>query len=469
MAQDRELVVDAASAPTGFHGLRRLADFMLVAATGWLSAALLANQPGQIPVVHLFVLCLCSMGVLALFPLFALYGSSRRRCASDILRCASAWLLVLSLGVVLATMIDASRPVSSLWAGTWLVSAATGMIGMRLALHYTRRAARQKDNSPTRIVIFGFGDLGSELYRRALQAVDRRYEVVGIYDQTAKELPGSVERVASLDGLRQLVRNKGIKEIWLTKAMQPGASVQDVVLHLRNELVDLRWIPDVQPDHLSRHRVGRFFGHPTVDLNSFPDDGVRGLVKAAFDRVFAAGVLIALSPVLLAIAIAVKMSSPGPVLFRQQRLGIDGKAFHLYKFRSMRPHKEGGVVKQATRKDPRTTKVGAFLRKTSLDELPQFLNVLKGEMSVVGPRPHAMEHNEIYKNIVDCYMMRHRVKPGITGWAQINGLRGATDTVGKMSARVEYDLFYIENWTFWMDLKIILRTAVAGWVGKNAY
>jgi putative colanic acid biosynthesis UDP-glucose lipid carrier transferase len=127
------------------------------------------------------------------------------------------------------------------------------------------------------------------------------------------------------------------------------------------------------------------------------------------------------------------------------------------------------VVKQATRKDPRTTKVGAFLRKTSLDELPQFLNVLKGEMSVVGPRPHAMEHNEIYKNIVDCYMMRHRVKPGITGWAQINGLRGATDTVGKMSARVEYDLFYIENWTFWMDLKIILRTAVAGWVGKNAY
>ncbi len=166
----------------------------------------------------------------------------------------------------------------------------------------------------------------------------------------------------------------------------------------------------------------------------------------------------------------VKFSSPGPVLFRQKRQGWDGRHFTVYKFRSMVVHREGsGQLTQASKGDARVTPLGAFLRRTSLDELPQFFNVLQGTMSIVGPRPHAIEHNEQYKDLVDDYMLRHKVKPGITGWAQINGWRGETDTIEKMRKRVEYDLYYIENWSLWFDLRIILLTVFKGFIDRNAY
>jgi len=173
---------------------------------------------------------------------------------------------------------------------------------------------------------------------------------------------------------------------------------------------------------------------------------------------------------MLVIAAMVKISSPGPVFFRQKRKGIDGHEFEIYKFRSMKVHAETtGKVTQATRGDPRITAVGAFLRKTSLDELPQFINVLKGEMSVVGPRPHALEHDDIYKDLVKGYMHRYRIKPGITGWAQINGYRGETDRIAKMMGRVKLDLYYMQHWTFWLDIKIVVLTLWKGFVGHNAY
>ena len=181
-------------------------------------------------------------------------------------------------------------------------------------------------------------------------------------------------------------------------------------------------------------------------------------------------VLVLLTPLLLAIAIAVKCSSPGPVLFRQRRKGVDGHQFEIFKFRTMRVHKEApGQLTQAGRHDKRITRVGAFLRRTSLDELPQFFNVLLGQMSVVGPRPHALEHDDLYKNLVDGYMYRYRIKPGITGWAQVNGYRGETTRVEKMEARVKFDLFYIQNWSFWFDIKIVLITMFKGFINRNAY
>ena len=172
----------------------------------------------------------------------------------------------------------------------------------------------------------------------------------------------------------------------------------------------------------------------------------------------------------LIIAIAIKLTSPGPVIFKQKRHGWDGRPIKVYKFRSMKIHQElDGKVTQAKQNDERITRLGAFLRKTSLDELPQFFNVLQGKMSIVGPRPHAIEHNELYKDQVEKYMLRHMVKPGITGWAQINGLRGETDTLEKMQKRVEYDLYYIENWSVWLDLKIIILSVFKGFINKNAY
>jgi exopolysaccharide biosynthesis polyprenyl glycosylphosphotransferase len=181
-------------------------------------------------------------------------------------------------------------------------------------------------------------------------------------------------------------------------------------------------------------------------------------------------ILILIAPLLALIAAAVKTSSPGPVLFRQKRHGIDGKIIEVWKFRTMRVHaEEDGKVTQATRHDPRITRLGRLLRRTSADELPQFFNVLQGSMSIVGPRPHAVAHNYHYRDVVDNYMQRHRVKPGITGWAQVNGLRGETDTVAKMAARVEYDLYYMQNWSVLFDLRIVVLTVLKGLIGKNAY
>jgi putative colanic acid biosynthesis UDP-glucose lipid carrier transferase len=213
-----------------------------------------------------------------------------------------------------------------------------------------------------------------------------------------------------------------------------------------------------------------FLGMPVVDLNRPANGGVRGIAKDLFDKIFSLCVLILLIPLFIVLAIAIKLSSKGPVLFRQPRLGLNGKRFNVYKFRSMKPHSEtDGKITQATRDDPRITPIGAFMRRTSLDELPQFLNVLMGDMSVVGPRPHALQHNDLYKEKLNGYMQRHRVKPGITGWAQIHGLRGETDSDEKMARRVAFDLHYIQHWSFWMDLKIIVWTAFKGWTNTNAY
>ncbi len=193
-------------------------------------------------------------------------------------------------------------------------------------------------------------------------------------------------------------------------------------------------------------------------------------IKDVFDRLFSLAALLLLSPLLLGLALAIKATSPGPVLFRQLRLGLDGRPFHVYKFRSMRVHHESdGQVTQATREDSRVTPLGRFMRRTSLDELPQFLNVLRGDMSVVGPRPHALVHNDIYRKRLSQYMLRHSVKPGITGWAQIHGFRGETDTEDKMARRLEHDLHYIRHWSFWLDLKIVCWTALHGWTDRNAY
>jgi putative colanic acid biosynthesis UDP-glucose lipid carrier transferase len=209
---------------------------------------------------------------------------------------------------------------------------------------------------------------------------------------------------------------------------------------------------------------------PAINLAASPITDLHVLPKLVFDRLFAAVVLLALSPLLVAIAIAVKLSSPGPVFFKQRRKGLDGNEFEIYKFRSMKVHAETeGKVTQARRNDPRITRVGAFLRRTSLDELPQFINVLRGEMSVVGPRPHAIAHDDIYKDLVRGYMQRYRIKPGITGWAQVNGFRGETDRVEKMRDRVRFDLHYMQNWSFALDLKIVAMTMWKGFAGQNAY
>ncbi|MCX2533910.1 MAG: exopolysaccharide biosynthesis polyprenyl glycosylphosphotransferase [Plesiomonas shigelloides] len=206
-----------------------------------------------------------------------------------------------------------------------------------------------------------------------------------------------------------------------------------------------------------------------MSVFSSPFDGIGGFIKRAEDIILGALILLLISPVLLFVAIGVKLSSPGPVLFKQDRYGLGGKCIKVWKFRSMKVMENSDKVVQATRNDPRVTRFGAFIRRTSLDELPQFFNVLQGSMSIVGPRPHAVAHNEEYRAIVNRYMVRHMVKPGITGLAQINGFRGETDTVDKMEMRVKYDLRYIQTWSLALDIKIIFLTIFKGFVGETAY
>lgn len=248
------------------------------------------------------------------------------------------------------------------------------------------------------------------------------------------------------------------------------AEVLRLIDEFSGDLVNLRFIPDVRSLAMFDGHLVDLIGAPAVNLMASPMTPRALLQKAIFDRLFAAAALLALSPLMLAIAAAIKLSSKGPVFFTQRRKGVDGEVFRIFKFRTMRVHAEqAGVVRQATRGDPRITRVGAFLRRTSLDELPQFFNVLRGEMSVVGPRPHALEHDDQYRSLVDGYIHRYRIKPGITGWAQVNGFRGETDRIEKMQGRVERDLYYLRNWSFGLDMRIVVATVVKGLVHRNAY
>jgi putative colanic acid biosynthesis UDP-glucose lipid carrier transferase len=228
-------------------------------------------------------------------------------------------------------------------------------------------------------------------------------------------------------------------------------------------------VPDILGITIVQGRLQDVGGVPVVGLCESPFTGVNALVKRAEDLVLASLIVLAIAPLLLALAVGVKLSSPGPVIFRQRRHGLDGREIVVWKFRSMRALDDGLVVPQAVRDDPRVTRFGAFLRRSSLDELPQFVNVLQGRMSIVGPRPHALAHNELYRGLIGAYMVRHKVKPGITGWAQVNGLRGETETVDKMRARVEHDLEYLRRWSLALDLRIIARTVALVLFDRQAY
>ncbi|WP_431260938.1 undecaprenyl-phosphate glucose phosphotransferase [Roseateles chitinivorans] len=275
--------------------------------------------------------------------------------------------------------------------------------------------------------------------------------------------------LGTLPQLSDYVRTHGVREVYITLPLGSQPRILRLLEQLQGTTASLFFVPDVFGISIIQGRLQDVNGVPVVGILETPFTGVNEVVKRISDIVLASLILVLISPILVMLAIGVKMSSPGPVIFRQRRNGLDGEEIMVYKFRSMRSMDNGAVVKQATKGDSRITPFGAFIRKTSLDELPQFVNVLQGRMSIVGPRPHAVAHNEEYRQIIKAYMVRHKVKPGITGWAQVNGLRGETDTVDKMKARVEYDLEYLRNWSLGLDLQIIVRTVRLMLFDRHAY
>jgi putative colanic acid biosynthesis UDP-glucose lipid carrier transferase len=320
-------------------------------------------------------------------------------------------------------------------------------------------------------VIAGANDLGRRLAARLRASPLLGIRFAGYFDDRA---PGRLQNVVPRDNLGALsaladyARSNTVDVIYIALPMASQPRILKLLEDLRDTTASIYFVPDIFVSDLIQARVDSIGGLPVVAVCESPFHGFNAVAKRVSDFCLAALILAGISPLMVAIALGVKLSSPGPVLFKQRRYGLDGKRIVIYKFRSMTVAEDGDVVRQVTRNDQRVTRFGAFLRRTSLDELPQFINVLQGRMSIVGPRPHAVAHNEMYRKLIRGYMIRHKVKPGITGLAQVNGLRGETDTVDKMKARIDYDLAYLRNWSLALDVRIILKTAVV-LLHKNAY
>ncbi|ANJ68405.1 undecaprenyl-phosphate glucose phosphotransferase [Halothiobacillus diazotrophicus] len=409
--------------------------------------------------------------VAIVFPLVGVYDSWRARGLwAPAVRVVGAWALVLVSLFALLILMKLGTTYSRLWLGFWAVIGAALLSLLRLVVYYVLRIMRKRGYNRRRAVVVGCGPLARDLIRRAREETWAGFEVSAVFDAGGNDRALPDEPLRPLDTLFDYVSGHDIDEVWIAVPLEQTRRLRDVLESLRFSTANVRFVPDLFGLFLINHGVSQILDMPMFDLTASPMTGVNRLVKGLEDRLLSLMILIVISPLLLVLAIGVKLSSPGPVFFRQQRLGWDGKTFEIYKFRSMRQHDEPeGQIVQATRDDPRLTRLGAWMRRTSLDELPQFINVLQGRMSIVGPRPHAIAHNEAYKDQVAGYMLRHKVKPGITGWAQVNGWRGETDTLEKMQRRVEHDLYYIEHWSLAFDLKIIFLTLLKGFVNKNAY
>ncbi len=294
------------------------------------------------------------------------------------------------------------------------------------------------------------------------------FAVVGVYDDK-KIVSEDIEYKGNFEQLIIDAKAGKLDRIYLAMSMSDEMKMKNLIKSLTDTTCSVILIPDIFTFNILQSRTEEVNGVPVVPLFDTPINGINMVFKRLEDIIISLIIIILISPLLAIIALMIKFSSPGPVIFKQIRYGMDGRPIKVWKFRSMTVMENDSLIKQATKNDIRVTKVGRFLRKTSLDELPQFFNVLGGGMSIVGPRPHAVAHNEQYRIIIEGYMLRHKVKPGITGWAQINGWRGETDTIDKMRKRVEYDLEYIREWSIWLDLKIIFMTIFKGFVNKSAY
>jgi len=325
-----------------------------------------------------------------------------------------------------------------------------------------------------RAVIVGAGEVGRRLAQRIKDAPELGINLMGFVEDRSPERIGhspEAPRLARIGDIAQVVNDQHVELVYVTLPMAAQPRNLKLLDDLRDTTASIYFVPDIFLVDLIQGRMDSVNGIPVVAACETPFYGIHGVTKRLADVVLSILVLVLASPIFLAIALGVKLSSPGPVLFRQRRYGLDGREITVYKFRSMTVQEDGDKITQARPNDQRVTRFGAFLRRTSLDELPQFVNVLQGRMSIVGPRPHAVAHNEMYRKLIKGYMMRHKVKPGITGWAQINGLRGETQSLDKMQARIEYDLDYLRNWSLRLDLSIIFRTILLVLFknDKNAY
>ena len=384
----------------------------------------------------------------------------------------SRWCLIIGVLLLLGYATKTSSVYSRMALFTWFVITPPLLVLAQLTIDILASRFLLDEGMKRRVVIAGADELGHKLAEKIMASPVSRMRVAGFFDDRGKERLSSDSAFPLLGTLKELpdyIHNNEIDVIFIALPIRNVQRVTDLLDQLHDTTVSIYFVPDVFVFDLIQCRTSDIDGLPVVALCETPFQGARGVVKVLSDYTIAGLVILLTSPLLIAIAIAIKLSSPGSVIFKQRRYGLDGREIVVYKFRTMTVSEDEDVVRQATREDDRITKVGAFLRKYSLDELPQFFNVLQGRMSIVGPRPHAVAHNEEYRPLIKGYMMRHKVNPGITGLAQVLGYRGETSSIEAMEKRVQYDLEYLRNWSLTLDLRIMFRTIRVLFGDKMAY
>lgn len=379
-----------------------------------------------------------------------------------------AGLVLTALAVVTAGyLLKIGEAYSRGWFISWISLSALTLVVFHLVLGRVLRRWTTKGLFARRVLVYGSGAIAARLTEKAA-GDGAQLQIRGIFDDPESD---AATRVAVAGGLADLIayaRENPVDEVLIALPLDEVERISQLVETLSVLPVDVRLCPSAAEMRRSPKALLNYQGLTVVELESRPLDDWGPILKAIEDRAIGLVALILFAPFMLLVALAIKLDSRGPVFFRQRRHGFNHQIFHVYKFRTMSVTEDGPVILQAKRDDPRITRVGRFLRRTSLDELPQLINVLQGDMSLVGPRPHALSHNDHYSTLLERYANRHRVKPGMTGWAQVKGFRGETETPAKMKARIDHDLYYIENWSLWFDIKILAMTPFFGLVGSNA-
>jgi len=443
--------------------LLKVVDPFIVALTGLLSYYLRFDD-FDLPDYYGTAILMAFALVIVVFAVFDVYrwrpDEGLRR---GLARLVGGWFGIVLVLVFLLYAAKTGTLYSRQWLGVWSALAFGALVLARVAAMFALRALYRRGRISRRVAIAGAGRLGQEIARRIARAPETGMRVVAFYDD-APELAGAeLEGVTvrgTVDDLSARVRVDHVDQVWIALPLRAGDRVARLLQDLVTQNVKVRFVPDIFGFQLLNHSFTEICGLPVVNIAESPLSGVKGTLKWLEDKLLALTILAVIWPLLALIALGVKLGSPGPAIFRQRRGGLDNREIVVWKFRTMTVHDEVSVgdVPQARRNDPRITPFGAFLRRTSLDELPQFVNVLKGDMSIVGPRPHPLWLNDFHRDKIPRYMLRSWIKPGITGWAQICGWRGETDELWKMDMRVQHDLYYIEHWSVGFDLYIILMT-----------
>ncbi|HDS1818321.1 TPA: undecaprenyl-phosphate glucose phosphotransferase [Pseudomonas putida] len=445
-------------------------DGIAVTGVAWY---LIYDQFGHITSDYVIMLLLLIGALAVIYDHYAIYRTNVGL-SIKAFRLFKAWSATFCFLVVMAFLTKQSETYSRLLVVQLFI------IGyfVQLFLHVAVRELQKRFTAHARLdnaLIIGAGDLANFLHQKISNNPWFGERVLGcvlindVAEQGGADAKQRLPVLGHVTDLDEIVAKHAIRTVYLVTPLGGSEVINDVYLKLLDKCIAVNWVPDIFSLRLINHSVREIAGIPVLTLSETPLTGMSLFLKNLEDRVLAALIVLCASPVLLAVAIAIKIDSRGPVFFRQERMGWTGESFRIWKFRSMHVHQpENGVVKQAQKNDPRLTRVGAFIRKTSLDELPQLFNVLTGEMSLVGPRPHALQHDTLYSQDIVDYFARHNIKPGMTGLAQVRGFRGETKDIEQMIQRVDSDIEYINNWSLWLDFVILVRTLNA-FTGKQAY